>query len=102
MWDVCLVGIYLTGVCAYRLVDMDLLGDMLDGMFRSDARTFHRRLGVLRCFRPENATGDALHMSTYKNCLLPFPPALCLHCRQANLLAQDVLSTTHPCSSHLM
>ena len=41
---------------------MDLLGDMLDGMFRSDARTFHRRLGVLRCFRPENPTGDALHM----------------------------------------
>ncbi|KAL0042382.1 hypothetical protein WJX77_010805 [Trebouxia sp. C0004] len=41
----------------FRLVDMDLLGDMLDGMFRSDARTFHRRLGVLRCFRPENPTG---------------------------------------------
>ncbi|KAL0041640.1 hypothetical protein WJX79_010316 [Trebouxia sp. C0005] len=41
----------------FRLVDMDQLGVMLDGMFRSDARTFHRRLGVLRCFRPENPTG---------------------------------------------
>ena len=57
---------YLTGICASRLVDMDLLEDMLDGMFRSDARTFHRRLGVLRCFRPENPTGDALHMFTFQ------------------------------------
>ena len=56
------VAMQLTRTCAHRLVDMDLLGDMLDGMFRSDARTFHRRLGVLRCFRPENPTGDALHM----------------------------------------
>ena len=40
-----------------RLVDMDLLTDMLANMFKSDARTFHRRLGVLRCFRPDNPTG---------------------------------------------
>lgn len=43
------------GMC--RLVDMDLLTDMLANMFKSDARTFHRRLGVLRCFRPDNPTG---------------------------------------------
>ena len=36
---------------------MDLLTDMLANMFKSDARTFHRRLGVLRCFRPDNPTG---------------------------------------------
>lgn len=40
-----------------RLVDMDLLSDMLANMFKSDARTFHRRLAVLRCFRPDNPTG---------------------------------------------
>lgn len=36
---------------------MDLLAEMLANMFKSDARTFHRRLGVLRCFRPDNPTG---------------------------------------------
>ena len=36
---------------------MDLLADMLANMFKSDAITFHRRLGVLRCFRPDNPTG---------------------------------------------
>lgn len=40
-----------------RLVDMDQLADMLANLFKSDARTFHRRLGVLRCFRPDNPTG---------------------------------------------
>ncbi|KAL3161084.1 hypothetical protein ABBQ38_009466 [Trebouxia sp. C0009 RCD-2024] len=41
----------------FRLVDMDRLADMLANMFKSDALTFHRRLGVLRCFRPDNLTG---------------------------------------------
>lgn len=36
---------------------MDRLADMLANMFKSDALTFHRRLGVLRCFRPDNLTG---------------------------------------------
>ena len=37
-----------------------MLEDMLVGLFRSDLLAFHRRLGVLRCFRPDNPTG-ALH-----------------------------------------
>ena len=42
-----------------RLLDMDNLENMLVSMFKSDANNFHRRLGVLRCFRPDNPTGAA-------------------------------------------
>ena len=44
---------------ACRLVDMDLLADMLGSLFKSDGRTFHHRLAVLRCFRPDNPTGNS-------------------------------------------
>ena len=75
---------------------MDLLGDMLDGMFRSDARTFHRRLGVLRCFRPENPTGDALQMAT-------FQVALCLAFLPYVSKRQNFqYKMTHICPSHLL
>ena len=53
---------------------MDLLAEMLANMFKSDARTFHRRLGVLRCFRPDNPTGTLL--TRLPSTLLP-PFALC-------------------------
>ena len=46
-----------------RLVDMDLLAEMLANMFKSDACTFHHRLGVFRCFRPDNPTGQHISLS---------------------------------------
>ena len=51
---------------------MDLLTDMLANMFKSDARTFHRRLGVLRCFRPDNPTGTCA-TATESQASLIFP-----------------------------
>ena len=79
---------------------MDLLADMLAHMFKSDARTFHRRLGVLRCFRPENPTGTLLLFCPE---LISFPHPICSNISvRSRLVSQTDLHAPHHavCSVH--
>ena len=76
-----------------RLLDMDNLENMLGSMFKSDAHNFHRRLGVLRCFRPDNPTGVSF---------VPAASILPLHSNKCQLMPTPYTSSCQASASAIV